>query len=382
MSSIFNHLPEPSVDPIFRINEEAKKAGPEALNATVGMLFDEGGKVAVFPSVLKALDYMNHEAPFGMGYPPLTGIPAYRKAVMDLIPHEEGKLAAVATTGGTGGLAVNMRLLRAMAPNMPLILPIPAWVNHKGIAAEAGVDVQEVPYLENGRPSIDAIVERIKLDACAVLLQIRHNPTGLDFSTDQWRDLAREMSRHGSVAFLDTAYQGFGTHPKEDMLGVSAMTEQGVPSLIAWSGAKNHTMYSERAGAAAATVPDAIALKRVQETYMAIIRSLQSATATFGQRLVATVQEHFQADWLQNLQEARDLLGQKRRFLIGALPSRFTAALSGKGLFAQPSLLPVEIQRMREKKVFLTDEGRMNLGGIPLARMSEFAQKMVDSLEE
>ena len=64
--------------------------------------------------------------------------------------------------------------------------------------------------------------------------------------------------------------------------------------------------------------------------------------------------------------------------MLGHLPKTFTNALLGHGMFAMLPLSPGQIGRLkREHKVFFTGDGRINIAGIPLARVEEMCEKIV-----
>src|SRR5262245_56430210 len=98
----------PSDDPIFALNAEAtarRAKGESIVNATVGALLDDEGRLAVLPSVVDAL----REVPpvQAASYAPLAGPEAFDRAVVgDLFgdsPLAEHAVA-IATPGGTGAL--------------------------------------------------------------------------------------------------------------------------------------------------------------------------------------------------------------------------------------------------------------------------------------
>lgn len=247
--SPFFRLPEEKPDPIFQVGAEARAAGPEALNGTVGMLLDERGKTHLLPSVQKAIqDLLGQELDYS--YPPLNGLPQFRSAAQALLFGGcEPQTASIATVGGAEAIGLNMRLLRRMSSGVRVVLPEPPWVNYRALCEEAGVTVDAVPYLIDGKPDIERIVTACRQRSSAVLLQGNcHNPTGLDFTASQWEELARELGAAGSVAILDIAYQGFAGEPESDAQPLRTLVNAGVPTLVAWSASKNHTIYSERAG--------------------------------------------------------------------------------------------------------------------------------------
>src|SRR5207247_10987337 len=79
-----SHQARPSDDPIFALNREAtlrKEQGESIVNATVGALLDDDGKLAVLPTAARAV----HEVPAGewAAYAPISGNPPFLRAVID-----------------------------------------------------------------------------------------------------------------------------------------------------------------------------------------------------------------------------------------------------------------------------------------------------------
>ena len=95
-------------DPIFTLNANAAKraaAGESILNATLGALMDDEGKLIVMSSVSEALSRASQAR--AAGYAPIAGSPAFLQAtIADLFGN--GPLAAqsvaAATPGGTGAI--------------------------------------------------------------------------------------------------------------------------------------------------------------------------------------------------------------------------------------------------------------------------------------
>ncbi len=379
----FHALPPAKPDPIFAIAGAAKAAGPRAINGTIGVYMDEEGRTALFPSVKAALEDVTRTlTQRSYSYPALLGLPEYRQSVTKLIFGDKAPMtASIASTGGTGAVALNLRLARLMDPEMPLILPMPAWANHPPLCRAAGFTVREVPCLQNGKPTVADIAVTLKKEKrpCTVLLQVGcHNPAGLDFSDTQWMELRDLMEQYGSVAILDLAYQGFKDVPENDAAPVRMMAASGVPTLIAWSASKNHSLYSERTGMALAVVKNEAEKAQVEGHYSTITRGIHSAAATFGQSVVAAVQMAHKDAWLADMQAARTMLARKRQALFQALPEDMRASVTGHGMFAMLPLSATEIDRLKvDHLVFLTGDGRINIAGIPLARIPELGEKIL-----
>jgi aspartate/tyrosine/aromatic aminotransferase len=240
--------------------------------------------------------------------------------------------------------------------------------------------ITEVAHLENGKPTIDGIASALEKEKtlCTVLLQGGcHNPTGLDLSESQWGELVDILQKKNAIAILDFAYQGFSKGIAEDAFSARLFAKSSVPTLVAWSASKNHSIYGERVGMACAIVPDEKTKKEVETHYMTITRSLHSAAAAFGQSIVARVQQAHRDVWLKDLEQVRNTLTQKRELLGKYLPQDLQESTHGHGMFAMLPLSKNDIEKLRtEHKVFLTDDGRINIAGIPLKRMGELCEKI------
>jgi aspartate/tyrosine/aromatic aminotransferase len=380
---MFSSLPTPTPDPIFSLLEEAKRAGPEAINCTAGVLMDEDGTVSVLPSVQKAIQDVSRLLPeMRFSYPPLLGLPEFRESVESLLfPENRPITASIATTGGSGALAINLRLMADLLQTKKCILPTPAWANHRPPAAAAGLEIIDVPYIdEEGKATIEGIrsaLESISGD-CGILLQGgSHNPTGLDLTHDQWMTLIATIKKKNCIVLLDSAYQGLKDGVREDVAIIQQFIDASIPTLITWSASKNHTIYGLRTGLALAVLDDLILKKTVEGHYSRITRQLHSASATIGQMVVAQTQKCYNVSWEQDLEQARSMLTKKRSLLRTYLPKQFHPSLAGFGMFAMLPLSALQIDRLKkEQNVFMTTDGRINIAGIPLSRMEEFAEKV------
>ncbi len=367
-------------DPVFALMRQAKEAGPRAINATVGMILNEEGVPELFGSVRQACtDWQQSLSPWSLAYPPLLGIDAFRSIVKKMIFGDGAEnIATLATTGGTGALAINLQLVRHLDKKTTVIIPTPTWSNHAHLCTSAGLQVVTVPYLAHDKPSIDGILEALQsaTGSTAVLLHAAcHNPTGRDFTEHQWTTLAKAMKQKQSIAVMDMAYQGFQATEDEDTLAIRILRKHEVPQLIAWSAAKNHSMYGLRVGAACATAGTAEETKLLEGQYASLTRGIHSASAVAGQEIVVLTQEKYRDQWLDDLQRTRDSLDRKRAALQSLLTGDLHKALEGKGLYALLPLSREQVKNLRDDhKIFLTNEGRINLGGIPESRVEECAR--------
>jgi aspartate aminotransferase len=120
------------------------------------------------------------------------------------------------------------------------------------------------------------------LHACA------HNPTGVDPSEGQWRDIAGVMKARGHYAFFDCAYQGFASGDLDrDAWAVREFVKLGVGMLVCQSFAKNAGLYGERTGALHVVAPDEETAGRVKSQLSVLQRSEISNPPSHGARIVS-----------------------------------------------------------------------------------------------
>jgi aspartate/tyrosine/aromatic aminotransferase len=375
--SFLSRLPHAAVDPIFAVAAEARAAGEKAIDASVGMILDEDGKPAVLPCVRLAAEEWARALEQAFPYPPLLGIPAFRRAVTTLVFGSEGGVASAAAAGGTGALALNLKLLKLLGITR-VLLPSPSWPNHRRLIEGQGLQGIDVPFLDaDGEPSPQPLLkalEKAGRESCGLLLQAScHNPTGKAWTADDWRAVAAATSGSSHVVLLDCAYQGLGEGVEEDVQSVRLLRDAGVSLLLAWSASKNHTIYGLRTGLACAVTASEEEREEIEKHYGICLRQLHSAAPTVGQQLVAAVQGRHGGEWRNDVGTTRELIRRKRERLIEAFPD-WRTALRGQGLFAMLPLSPASVLRLRAKGIFFTEDGRINIAGIPLRRLDAFTE--------
>ena len=83
----------------------------------------------------------------------------------------------------------------------------------------------------------------ILLHACA------HNPTGVDPTPEQWKEMSALIKSKNLLPYFDMAYQGFASGDVDgDAFAVRHFLEEGHNICLAQSYAKNMGLYGERAG--------------------------------------------------------------------------------------------------------------------------------------
>jgi aspartate/tyrosine/aromatic aminotransferase len=256
-------------DIIFALNAEAQKraaGGESVVNATVGALLDDGGKLVVLDTIMEF--WRGLTAPEVAPYAPITGDPAYLKALVDRHwPGLGGQGTGCTTPGGSGALTLSIR--QFLEPGQALLTLAPYWGPYDTLAFENGVRVETLPYPDPGHTLDEAAWRRkgeeLMAEQGRLLFWLNdpcHNPTGRSSSAHGREAVARilhDLSKKGPVTLLlDLAYLDYTREPgsvREALdhyrafAEAEAKREGGVLVGAALSLSKAFTLYGARAGA-------------------------------------------------------------------------------------------------------------------------------------
>lgn len=195
----------------------------------------------------------------------------------------------------------------------------------------------------------------ILLHACA------HNPTGVDPSQDQWREIATVMRERSHFPFFDTAYQGFASGDLvRDSWAIRYFIEQGFELCVAQSFAKNFGLYGERTGAfhfVSAPGADAATANSHIASQLAILqRSEISNPPAYGARIASRVLNDpvLFKEWEDDLRTMSGRILEMRRGLRDRLEARGTPGswdhiTTQIGMFSFTGLSEAQVKTLREK---------------------------------
>jgi aspartate aminotransferase len=259
-----------------------------------------------------------------------------------------------------------------------IYLPTPSWGNHTPIFKDSGLEVHQYRYYDKKTIGLDikGLVEDLQkapeksivlLHACA------HNPTGVDPTPDQWKQISDVMKSKKHFAFFDMAYQGFASGDiTKDAAAFRMFVKEGHSVCLAQSFAKNMGMYGERVGAFSITCANADEQKAVESQIKIVVRPMYSNPPLGGARIVSAVlnQPDLYKEWLSEVKKMADRIITMRNELKTGLKEagstkNWDHITRQIGMFCYSGLTPEQVEKiMKEHHVYLTKDGRISMAGI------------------
>ncbi|MBA4217967.1 MAG: aromatic amino acid aminotransferase [Methylibium sp.] len=392
---MFQHVDAYAGDPILSLNEAFQK-DPRAskINLSIGIYFDNDGRIPMLPSV-RAAELAVVEAAGARPYLPMEGAANFRSAVQGLLFGAEhpalkaGRIATIQGVGSSGGLKVGADFLKRYFPDSRIYLSDPTWDNHRAVFEGSGHCCETYPYYDpaTGGVRFDALLAAFQaLPARSVVLMHAccHNPTGVDLTPDQWRALVPVFRERQLLPFLDLAYQGYGDGIEEDAFAVRLLADEGVSFLIANSFSKSMSLYGERCGALSVVCPDADQAARVLGQLKFMIRRNYSNPPMHGGQIVAKVltDPALRAMWEAEVKEMRERIqsmrGELHAVLVAKLPGRnFDYFLTQRGMFSYTGLTAEQADRLKtDFGVYILRSGRMCVAGLNTRNVEATAEAM------
>ncbi|HXK17905.1 MAG TPA: amino acid aminotransferase [Polyangiaceae bacterium] len=382
-SSPFTEIPLAAADPILGLTETFQgDQNPKKVNLGVGVYQDGSGKVPVL-SVVREAEQLWFAKEDSKAYLPIDGVPAYRKAVQELLLGRDAEPALAARTvtaqalGGTGALKLGADFLRRFLPGSDVYISSPSWENHRALFESAGFSVKDYAYYSAERHGLDFAAMRASLasmpaKSIVLLHACCHNPTGVDLSLAEWNEVVALVRERGLLPFIDFAYQGFGDGIEADAAAVRAFTSAGLPCVISSSFSKSFSLYRERVGAISFVTADADEAKRVTSQLKRTIRTNYSSPSSHGGQVVALVlgSAELRQKWETELTEMRTRIQTMRSLFVQRLKARgiardFSFIEQQRGMFSYSGLELDKVRRLRsEFGIYIVDSGRVCLAAM------------------
>ncbi|RVW40917.1 Aspartate aminotransferase, mitochondrial [Vitis vinifera] len=352
----WNHVDHAPKDPIMSVTEAfLSDTSPNKINLGVGAYRDDDGRPVVLQCVrdgevkIAGTEFLESVSASVSSKLVEESVKLIYGKDADFI--KEGRFAGVQALSGTGACRLFAEFQRRFYPQSKIYLPIPTWSNHHNIWRDAQVPGRTFHYYHPDSKGLHfaALMDDIKNapDRSFFLLHpCAHNPTGVDPTEEQWREISNLFKVKNHFPFFDMAYQGFASGDLDkDAKAIRIFLEDGHLIGCAQSFAKNMGLYGHRCSCVDAK--QAVAIKSQLQH---ITRAMYSSPPVHGILLVSTIlsDPHLKELWKKELKVV--------------------------GMFCFSGLSPDQVNRLvKEFHIYMTYDGRIRdvnragQGGLPVA---------------
>jgi aspartate aminotransferase, cytoplasmic len=407
MASVSNFpsdlVPKAPEDPLFGLARACKAdQDPNKVDLGIGAYRGEDAKPWVLPVVQKADEILRNDPELNHEYAPIAGLATFTTKAADLILGSESpaikekRVASLQTISGTGAVHLGALFLsKFFTGSRTVYVSNPTWVNHHQIFKNVGLDVATYPYFHKDTKGLDfeglkSTMKDAPERSVFVLHACAHNPTGVDPTHEQWKEIAVIIKEKNHFPFFDCAYQGFASgNLAQDAWAINYFVEQGFELFVAQSFAKNFGLYGERAGAfhtVVAAADDASdSAVRIGSQLATLQRSEISNPPLYGARIASTVlnSPELFSEWEENLRTMSGRIIEMRTALRNKLeelgtPGTWNHLTDQIGMFSFTGLTEEQVAKLqKESHVYMTKNGRISMAGLNKNNVEYFA-KAVD----
>ncbi|MDC8754455.1 aromatic amino acid transaminase [Erythrobacter sp. sf7] len=356
----------------------------DKIDLGVGVYRTEEGATPVFAAI-KAAEQRLVDEQDSKSYLGPEGDMGFVNALMPYIfggdPTMGGRLSGMQTPGGTG--AVRLALALAQKAGVKRVhMGVPSWPNHAQILADLGLELVTFEHANpDGSANLDAVLGAIKgagADGAVLLHGCCHNPTGIDYTAEQWDAIADAFAASGTFPIIDAAYQGLGQGLEEDAAGLRTVLAKVPEAFIAYSCDKNFGQYRDRVGAFYILGQSSDSLDAPFSNANALARACWSMPPDHGGAAVRIIlrDPDLTKLWLDEL----DTMRARMRGVRDALAAAGTAGRidltplgTQNGLFAMLPVTKEEVATLRdEHAIYMAGSGRINIAGLTSANLPKF----------
>jgi aspartate/tyrosine/aromatic aminotransferase len=397
---VFGHLQLAPPDPILGTALAYKAdTSKDKMDLGVGAYRDDNEKPYVFNVVKKAEQEILSDKSLNKEYLPIDGIAQFCDLSQKLIFGAEnplvkaGKIVTVQTLSGTGSLRVGFEFVKNYIPG-DVYVSKPTWGNHHAIIEKAGLKWIEYPYYDDKTRGLNfnGMYDCLKgansgsivlLHACA------HNPTGVDPTAEQWRQLAKLFKEKKLFPYFDSAYQGYASGDLEkDAQAIHIFLNEGLQMLVSQSYAKNFGLYGERIGALHFVCTSKDVAAKVLSQVKIVIRPMYSNPPLHGARIVSKVLGNPQLakEWKDELKAVSQRIISMRKVLREELIALGTKGtwdhiVNQIGMFSYTGLTPKQCEVLINKyHIYLLKNGRISMAGITTKNVKYLANAIHDAV--
>ncbi|TXG58938.1 hypothetical protein EZV62_016767 [Acer yangbiense] len=342
----------------------------------------------------------------------------------DSVVVKDGRVAGVQALSGTGACRLFAEFQRHFHPDSCIYLPDPTWSkydllliislqfllkfivqclnlffnyideiqlyssrSHHNIWKDAQVPDRTFHYYDPDSKGLNfsALIDDVKNapDGSFFLLHpCAHNPTGVDPTEEQWREISYQFKVKNHFPFFDMAYQGFASGDLDkDARAIRIFLKDDHLVGCAQSFAKNMGLYGHRVGCLSILCADSNQVGSIRSQLQRIARAMYSSPPVHGVLLVSTIlsDPYLKSLWIEEVKTMANRIRGMRTTLQDSLerldsPLNWEHITNQVGMFCFSGLTPDQVDRLaREFHIYMTHDGRISMAGVTTGNVSYLA---------
>lgn len=395
----FSHLKPVPADPIISVfGEYLQNPNPQKVNLSIGLYFDEAGRIDMLNSVRKAYVKLA-EKNILRGYLPIDGNQPFLAEIRKLCypfvgsskqlvsglgkteTFEEfsARVASVQTIAASGGLSIVAQTLATFTDCKKLYCTNPTWSNHHDFFKAQGFNTAEFLHYDpevmgiNFAKTYADLEQKLQKHEAVLFHPVCHNPTGADFNREQWFKVLELVRDRQAIAIFDMAYLGYAEGVTEDLTALE-VAYQVLPEFIhIFSCSKTFGIYADRTGAVNFVCETPAEAEVLVSNLKQIVRANYSSPVLNGSEMVRELLSDRQPgglfdQWQAELGYARNRLINNRKVLAKKLRAHgidFDYINSQHGFFSFLKVTPEQALKLRNQyAIYILESGRINFAGI------------------
>ncbi|KAG4403524.1 hypothetical protein GLYMA_01G131100v4 [Glycine max] len=372
----WDHVRPAPKDPIVRVNEAfLADPFPHKINLGIGTYKGDDGKAFIPQSVREAetkiqrckLEESNASAVRSKFVQECVRL-AYGN---DSNVVREGLFAGVPTLSGTGACRLFAEFQRHFYPDSQMYLPDPTWSNHHNIWRQAEIPVKTFHYYHPDTKGLDfaALLNDVKnAPDCSFFLlhPCAHNPTGVDPTEEQWREISYQFQVKNHFPFFDMAYQGFSSGDLDkDAIALRIFLEDGHLIGCAQSFAKNMGLSEHKAGCLSVLCQSIKQVAALKSQLQLMSHAMYSSIPFQGISLVTMIlsEPDTEALWRKEIKVMAKRIQTMRTTLRHCL----------ENLHSSFNWEHITDQMEKLFHIYMTPDGRMSMSGVTSSNVDYLA---------
>ena len=396
------------VDEVFEavaaVGQATAKFGKDnVVNATIGSLCDEQGKLVLLPTVEKVFRALPSDDI--AGYASVRGLPEYLAAAVEQTfgsYKPEAYIEAVATAGGGG--AIHNLLWNYSNIGDAVLTHDWHWQPYTVLCSDilrrletfTFFDEQQRFHVRSFREKVTELID--KQDTLVIMLNTpNHNPTGYSLSDDEWDQVLSIVSQAATgdktiTLLLDIAYIDYAADPVKARAFMKKFG--GLPANVfaafAFSMSKGFTLYGQRMGALIGVSSDKAAVDEFVNATVITCRTRWSNLSRAAMRTLAEIYKN--PALLAQVQQERsyyvELVQQRAAVFVEEAGEAGLEILPYCGGFfiTVPAADPVAVSSLlRQSNIFvvpLAKGVRIAVCAVPVKQMKGLAAKVAEAMKQ